>query len=76
MTKNEQYDEYGVFVGAKVTMKKDRTIEGIVKHIDENLMNVSTCNVCWTLWGGKVFQDSDNQEDWDIQWTNKLEVIE
>jgi hypothetical protein len=76
MTKDEQYNEYGVFVGALVTLKKDRAVEGIVKHIDENLTDVTTCNVCWTKWGGKEFKDSENQEEWDIQWTNKLEVID
>ena len=76
MTEDEQYDEYGIFVGAIVTLKKDRTSKGIIKHIDENLLNVTTCNVCWIKWGGKSFEDSDNHEDWDVQWTNKLEVIE
>ena len=76
MSEDEQYNEYGIFVGAKVSLKKDPNFIGIVKHIDENLCEITTCKVCWIEQGGKVFEDTDNKEEWDTQWSNKLDVID
>lgn len=56
MSEDEQYNEYGIFVGAKVCLKKDPSCIGIVKHIDENLCEITTCNVCWIEQGVKFLR--------------------
>jgi len=61
---NNMY-EYPVKEGDIVSHYRDYTLIGVVKLIDYNLPHPTTCTVLWS---------GDNISD--IQWTNKLVVIE
>lgn len=61
-------EEYPVKPGDIVEHIKDPGINGIVKHIDNNLCHPTTCNIWWEDASG----DPDSPATWDIQWTNKI----
>jgi hypothetical protein len=75
MITEEQLSEYGIYTGCKVEHIGDDRCVGIVKHIDENLKNITTCNVVWIKIDRRQYTDTDNTKHWDIIWTNKLRLI-
>lgn len=59
----------------KVSHVKDTNLKGVVVHVDENLKDITTCNIAW---GCNTVEEAlavDISET-DIQWTNKLIVLE
>lgn len=51
---------------------KDDSITGIITHIDDNLKDVTTCNVAWNVKNIDEAIVKHSNSDVDIQWTNKL----
>lgn len=59
----------------KVCHVKDTNLKGIVVHVDNNLKDITTCNVVWDCnTVEEALAVSINNSD--IQWTNKLIVLE
>lgn len=58
-------NNYGIQKGDRVCHTREQSWIGTVIHIDTNLEDVTTCNIIW----------DDQPAGVDIQWTNKLLVI-
>lgn len=61
MTIDTMY-EYGFVVGDRVQHYTELTAFGTIKHIDDNLPDITTVLVEW----------DDDVGEYDIQWSNKL----
>lgn len=64
-TEEEMESEYPCKIGDKVIHYKDKDVVGVITNIDTNMPHPTSCEVCW----------EDNPNELDIQWTNKLIVV-
>lgn len=64
-------------IGKKVELKRDPEWTGFIMQVDdENITFDQT--TCLIVWGVESYEEAQmvDRSEWDIQWTNKLCVID